>query len=196
MWTQCVELQSTRCGYQLVVALSCYCALSGSNWLSVTFSMRSRHSALSIQSIASHWIPSLWRQRHANTVYLHKYKQLGRHNCSIMLWGPDKMSHVQAAGPLYKKTTVWGCNWDGPKPLAVCLFCHEKAQPPARAASAVRSRCMHNYLGLSPPTISQAQSVEMFCLSGTLLTCCTPAAPERRCACWSTPAVSHWRSWC
>lgn len=168
MWMQRVKLRSTRCGCQLVVAVGCYCALSGSDWLSVTFSMRSRHSALSIQSMASHWIPSLWRQRHTNTMYLHKYKQLGRHNCSIILRGPDKMSHVQAAGPLYKKTTVWGRNWDDPKPLAVCLFWHEKAQPPppARAASAVRSRCMHNYLGLGPPTISQAQSMEMFAFQG------------------------------
>lgn len=29
-----------------------------------TFSMRSRHSALSIQSMASHWIPSLWGHTH------------------------------------------------------------------------------------------------------------------------------------
>lgn len=33
MWKQCVELWSTCCGYQLVVALGCYCALSGSDCL-------------------------------------------------------------------------------------------------------------------------------------------------------------------
>lgn len=161
LWNKSVgdggQCESGVCSFgpHVVATSGCYSALPGSDRLPVTFSMRSRHSALSIQSMASHWIPSLRRQRHTNTMYLHKYKQLGRHNCSIMLRGPDKMSRVQAAGPLYKKTTVRGRNWDDPKPLAVCLFCHEKAQPPppppARAASAIRSlptsQCTHQLTG-------------------------------------------------
>lgn len=39
-----------------------------------TFSMRSRHSALSIQSIASHWTPSLWRVQ--QNIYARKKKKV------------------------------------------------------------------------------------------------------------------------
>lgn len=54
-----VDPGSARSGWRLAVDPHGDCALSGSDRLSVTFSMRSRHSALSIQSMASHWIPSL-----------------------------------------------------------------------------------------------------------------------------------------
>lgn len=70
----------------VVSGLSWWWLCSVRVWLSVTFSMRSRHSALSIQSMASHWIPSLWRQTptQTDTPCIHKHQQPGRHNGSII----------------------------------------------------------------------------------------------------------------
>lgn len=126
----------------VVSGLSWWWLCSVRVWLSVTFSMRSRHSALSIQSMASHWIPSLWRQTPTQTdtpcVYININNQedtMAALSSVSMWWNEpcpgcwpivpennwlwEKVRHFQTSGSL----PVWSWRGSTPIPMCVCAVC-------------------------------------------------------------------------
>lgn len=177
------RLGQPRSGWWLAVCPGDDFALSGSDC--VTFSMRSRHSALSIQSMASHWIPSLWRQTptQTDTPCIHKHQQPGRHNGSII-----QCEHVM--------------KWAMSRLLAYCtrkqLAAGESEAFPNvwQFAGMITKRLNpHPHLCLRCLLFPLYASMYDVKLCKRFLTCCTPAAPGRRCAYWSTLGVSRLRSW-
>lgn len=189
MWAQCGVWVSTL-----------WLAVSGRSrrWLcslGVTFSMRSRHSALSIQSMASHWIPSLWGQRHSHHVYIYKYKQGGRHNGCIvqhehvMKWAMSKLlAHYTRKQLSVGETEPIPNLWQ----FACIVVRRPNPHRPPIPSSPICLQHMRSFVLFPMHTSIMWRNGCLWLFS----TCCTPAAPVRRCACWSTPGVSRWRSWC
>lgn len=162
-------------------------------WLSVTFSMRSRHSALSIQSMASHWMPSLWGQRHTPTTYtVYKYKQLARHTRAVlssvnMWWNEpcpscwsfiqqnnclgENLSRIQTSGSLPVKRRP------NPHPLPYLSV----GLSPAHAKPCFHFEWIY-YTSIQTMIICINVILKVSSIYWAFFTCCIPAAPVRKCA--------------
>lgn len=130
-------------------------------------------------------------------MYIYKYKQLGRHNGCIVLHGHVMKWAMSKLLAHYTRKQLSGGETE-PFPNLWQFACIAKRPNPHQPALSVSStwkvlfyfQCIHQCTGLIRSDI---------CLSCwdilNIFTCCTPAAPARRCACWNTPGVSRWRSW-